>query len=72
MNWYVLMEGKHIMAVLQTTQTYDRRTHAHHTRPLDITITALEASQCPWCRGLLTLLKQHLEEIAFRGLEVLN
>jgi len=43
-----------------------------HTRPLDITITALEASHCPWCRGLLTLLKQHLEEIAFRGLEVLN
>jgi len=51
----------------QTTAEQDR-----HTRPLDITITALEAAQCPWCRGLLTLLKQHLEEIAFRGLEVLN
>ena len=49
----------------------DQRTH-DHSRPLDITITALEASHCPWCRGLLTLLKQHLEEIAFRGLEVLN
>jgi hypothetical protein len=58
------------MAVLQhTSPALDHRTHG---RPLDITITALEASQCPWCRGLLTLLKQHLEEIAFRGLEVLN
>ncbi len=47
----------------------DQRTH-DHSRPLDITITALEAAQCPWCRGLLTLLKQHLQ--AFRGLEVLN
>ena len=55
------------MAVLQTAR--DQRTH-DHTRPLDITITALEASHCPWCRGLLTLLKQHLQ--AFRGLEVLN
>jgi len=61
--------GKHIMAVLQTAR--DQRTH-DHGRPLDITITALEASHCPWCRGLLKLLKQHLEEIAFRGREVLN
>lgn len=61
------------MAVLQDTlPARDQRTHDHHSRPLDITITALEAAQCPWCRGLLTLLKQHLEEIAFRGREVLN
>ena len=60
------------MAVLQdTSPALDQRTH-DHSRPLDATICALEASQCPWCRGLLTLLKQHLEEIAFRGLEVLN
>jgi hypothetical protein len=60
------------MAVSQTTPALNQRTHDHHSRPLDITITALEASHCPWCRGLLTLLKQHLEEIAFRGREVLN
>ncbi len=61
------------MQVLQTTTTaLAQRMHDHHSRPLDITITALEAAQCPWCRGLLTLLKQHLEEIAFRGREVLN
>jgi hypothetical protein len=68
-----IKEGKHNMAVLQdTSPALHQRTHDHHSRPLDITITALEASHCPWCRGLLRLLKQHLEEIAFRGLEVLN
>ena len=55
----------------QTTVDYDHRTH-DHSRPLDITIYALEDATCPWCRGLLTLLKQHLEDVAFRGLEVLN
>jgi len=60
------------MAGIQVmSRPLDQR-HPDHLRPLDITITALEASQCPWCRGLLTLLKQHLEEIAFRGREVLN
>ena len=65
-------EGKHNMAVLQhTTNALDLRTF-NHLRPLDITIIALEDATCPWCRGLLTLLKQHLEDVAFRGLEVRN
>ena len=55
----------------RTTVDYDHRTH-DHSRPLDITIYALEDATYPWCRGLLTLLKQHLEDVAFRGLEVLN
>jgi hypothetical protein len=45
-----------------------------HLQPLDIVIVALEESPCPWCQGLLRLLKSHLEEFvpAGYGLEVLN
>ena len=32
-----------------------------HPRPIDILILALEETACPWCRGLLKLLKAHLE-----------
>jgi hypothetical protein len=32
-----------------------------HLRPLDACIVALEATSCAWCKGLLRLLKAHLE-----------
>ncbi len=37
-----------------------------HTAPLDTVIAALDATDCPWCEGLLRLLKEHLEA-AMRG-----
>ena len=45
-----------------------------HLRPLDSVIQALEATSCPWCLGILRLIKQHLEEtnVPAFGLEVLN
>jgi len=38
-----------------------QRTHDHHSRPLDITITALEAAQCGTCQAILHMLLAHLE-----------
>ncbi len=55
----------------QTTVDHDQRTH-DHSRPLDTVILATEGTDCPWCAGLLRLLKQHLEDVAFRGMEVRN
>ena len=49
------------MAVLQNTlSALDQRT-TDHQRPLDITITALEASQCGTCQAILHMLLAHLE-----------
>ena len=58
----------------ETTTTCDLRSTPTHLRPLDIVILALEEASCPWCRGILRLIKQHLEEtnIPAFGLEVLN
>ena len=39
----------------------DQRAHDHHTRPHDITITALEAAQCGTCQAILHMLLAHLE-----------
>ncbi len=56
-----IKEGKHNMAVLQNTSSaLYQRTH-DHSRPLDITITALEASHCGTCRAILHMLLAHLE-----------
>ena len=44
-----------------------------HLRPHDSVITALEETPCLWCRGLLRLILQHLQEsIPALGSEVLN
>jgi hypothetical protein len=46
--------------VQSTTAARDQRT-TDHTRPLDITITALEAAQCGTCQAILHMLLAHLE-----------
>ena len=51
-----LMETTWSAADTQTTAEQDR-----HTRPLDITITALEAAQCGTCQAILHMLLAHLE-----------
>ena len=47
--------------VQSTIAALNQSTHDHHSRPLDITITALEASQCGTCRAILRMLLAHLE-----------
>lgn len=60
------------MAVVQLAPAaLDQRIH-DHSRPLDTVILCLEGTPCAWCHAMLTLLKQHLEDVAFRGQEVLN
>jgi hypothetical protein len=60
------------MAVLvPTTAAPDQRIH-DHSRPLDTVILCLEDTPCAWCHAMLTLLKRHLEDLAFRGQEALN
>jgi len=46
--------------VQSTTEARDQRA-TDHTRPLDITITALEAAQCGTCQAILHMLLAHLE-----------
>ncbi len=63
------------MATLQPPTTGAPALHDRtHLRPLDSVIQALEAMSCPWCQGILRLIKQHLEEtnVPPFGLEVLN
>ncbi len=63
------------MAALERLTTGASALHDRtHLRPLDSVIQALSESRCPWCLGLLRLIKQHLEEtnVPAFGLEVLN
>ena len=49
------------MQVLQDTSPALHQRPTDHTRPLDITVTALEASQCGTCTAILRMLLAHLE-----------
>ena len=49
------------MAVLPITSPARHPRIHDHSRPLDITITALEAAQCGTCQAILHMLLAHLE-----------
>ena len=49
------------MAGTRVMSTAPDRRPTDHTRPLDITITALEASQCGTCTAILRMLLAHLQ-----------
>ena len=49
------------MAGIQVMSPALDQRHPDHTRPLDITITALEASHCGTCTAILRMLLAHLE-----------